>query len=30
MPWMGIQDLWTFLLAVLVFLALPGRAPSPC
>lgn len=24
MPWMGIQDLWTFLLAVLVFLALPG------
>ena len=26
MPWMGIQDLWTFLLAVLVFLALPG----PC
>lgn len=24
MPWMGIQDLWTFLAAVLVFLALPG------
>jgi threonine/homoserine/homoserine lactone efflux protein len=24
MPWMGIQDLWTFLVAVLVFLALPG------
>ncbi len=23
MPWMGIQDLWTFLVAVLVFLALP-------
>jgi threonine/homoserine/homoserine lactone efflux protein len=24
MPWMGIQDLWTFVAAVLVFLALPG------
>jgi leucine efflux protein len=24
MPWMGIQDLWTFIGAVLVFLALPG------
>lgn len=24
MPWMGIQDLWTFVIAVLVFLALPG------
>lgn len=24
MPWMGIQDLWTFVVAVLVFLALPG------
>ncbi|WP_237642615.1 leucine efflux protein LeuE [Stenotrophomonas panacihumi] len=24
MPWMGIQDVWTFVLAVLVFLALPG------
>ena len=24
MPWMGIQDLWTFLVAVLVFLTLPG------
>ncbi len=24
MPWMGISDLWTFLVAVLVFLALPG------
>ena len=24
MPWMGIRDLWTFLVAVLVFLALPG------
>ncbi|MCF7751633.1 leucine efflux protein LeuE [Bacillus subtilis subsp. subtilis] len=24
MPWMGIQDLWTFIAAVLVFLALPG------
>lgn len=24
MPWLGIQDLWTFIAAVLVFLALPG------
>lgn len=24
MPWMGIQNLWTFAIAVLVFLALPG------
>ncbi len=24
MPWMGIQDLWTFVVAVLVFLTLPG------
>ena len=24
MPWMGIQDLWTFVIAVLVFLSLPG------
>ncbi|WP_313218061.1 leucine efflux protein LeuE [Stenotrophomonas sp.] len=24
MPWMGIQDLWTFVAAVLLFLALPG------
>ena len=24
MPWMGIHDLWTFVAAVLVFLALPG------
>lgn len=24
MPWMGIQDVWTFAVAVLVFLALPG------
>ena len=24
MPWMGIQDVWTFVIAVLVFLALPG------
>lgn len=24
MPWMGLQDVWTFVVAVLVFLALPG------
>jgi threonine/homoserine/homoserine lactone efflux protein len=24
MPWMGIENVWTFALAVLVFLALPG------
>lgn len=24
MPWMGIHNLWTFVVAVLVFLALPG------
>lgn len=24
MPWMGIHNLWTFVIAVLVFLALPG------
>jgi len=24
MPWMGLQDVWTFVIAVLVFLALPG------